>query len=208
MMNMKSKNSILTIPYTQKNIKIQLQSTQPFKFSFSNGFNIDKNYHYSSINNVNIDAKKENNYYINTITFYDIYRYVSLMTNEFFSFSISIEKNENQIVYLNYEQSSKIDELIDENLEESYCVDIIKNLKNLFEIYVFSDIAKNPPEIEGIPNYHHEKIDFQKRLSSVSTKNRKFYEFYQELQLIFGTVRDGHLNIVAKETPLLTPLSQ
>ena len=204
----KSKNSILTIPYTQKNIKIQLQSTQPFKFSFSNGFNIDKNYHYSSINNVNIDAKKENNYYINTITFYDIYRYVSLMTNEFFSFSISIEKNENQIVYLNYEQSSKIDELIDENLEESYCVDIIKNLKNLFEIYVFSDIAKNPPEIEGIPNYHHEKIDFQKRLSSVSTKNRKFYEFYQELQLIFGTVRDGHLNIVAKETPLLTQISQ
>ena len=43
----KSKNSILTIPYTQKNIKIQLQSTQPFKFSFSNGFNIDKNYYYS-----------------------------------------------------------------------------------------------------------------------------------------------------------------
>ena len=84
------------------------------------------------------------------------------MTNEFFSFSISIEKNENQIVYFNYEQSSKIDELIDENLEESYCVDIIKNLKNLFEIYVFSDIAKNPPEIEGIPYYHHEKIDFQK----------------------------------------------
>ena len=65
----KSKNSILTIPYTQKNIKIQLQSTQPFKFSFSNGFNIDKNYHYSSINNVNIDAKKENNYYINTKIF-------------------------------------------------------------------------------------------------------------------------------------------
>ena len=49
----KSKNSILTIPYTQKNIKIQLGSSQPFKFSFSDGFNTDKTYHYSSINNIN-----------------------------------------------------------------------------------------------------------------------------------------------------------
>ena len=49
----KSKNTILTIPYTQKNIKIRLGSTQPFKFSFSDGFNNDKNYYYSSINNIN-----------------------------------------------------------------------------------------------------------------------------------------------------------
>ena len=130
------------------------------------------------------------------------------MKNEFFSFSISVEKQENQIVFLSYKETSLIDELMDEILEESYCIDIIKNLKNLFEIYVFPDIAKNPPEFENIPNYHHEKIDFQKRLSSVSTKNRKFYEFYQEIELILGTVRDGHLNIVAKETPLLTQISQ
>ena len=204
----KSKNTILTIPYTQKNIKIRLGSTQPFKFSFSDGFNNDKNYYYSSINNININAKEKKNYYTNTITFYDIYRKVSLMKGEFFSFSINIEKKENQIVFLNYKESSLIDELMDERLEENYCIDIIKNLKNLFEIYVFSDIAQSPPEFESIPNYHHEQINFKKRLSSVSTKNRKFYEFYQELQLIFGTVRDRHLNIEAKETPLLTQISQ
>jgi hypothetical protein len=126
------------------------------------------------------------------------------MENELFSFVINIEKNENQIVYLNYEQLSEIDELMDEILEDSYCANIIKNLKDIFEIYVFSDIAKSPPEIDGISDYHHEKIDFQQRFSSVSTKNRKFYEFYQEIELILATVRDGHLNIVAEETPLLT----
>ena len=81
----KSKNTILTIPYTQKNIKIRLGSTQPFKFSFSNGFNNDKNYYYSSINNININAKEKKNYYTNTITFYDIYRKVSLMKMIFFT---------------------------------------------------------------------------------------------------------------------------
>ena len=203
-----SKISILNIPYTQKIIKIQIESSQQFKFSFSNGYIYDKNiYYYSNCNN-NVDSTKNNDKYVNSIIFYDIYRNVSLMENELFSFVINIEKNENQIVYLNYEQLSEIDELMDEILEDSYCENIIKNLKDIFEIYVFSDIAKNPPEIEGIDNYHHEKIDFQKRLSAVSTKNRKFYEFYQEIELIMATVRDGHLGIIAKETPFLTKISQ
>ena len=203
-----SKISILTIPYTQKIIKIQIQSSQQFKFSFSNGYTNDKNIYYYSNSNNNIDSTKNNDKYVNSITFYDIYRNVSLMKNELFSFVINIEKNENSNVYLTYEQSSEIDELMDEILQDSYCENIIKNLKDIFEIYVFSDIAKSPPEIEGIDNYHHEKIDFQKRLSAVSTKNRKFYEFYQEIELIMATVRDGHLNIIAKETPLLTQISQ
>ena len=206
--DLESKNTILTIPYTQKNIEIELMSFEPFKFSFANGFNNNNKFYYNSISNANIEATKEDDCYINTIKFYDLYRNVSLLSGEFFSFSINIEKNEDQIVFLNYKQTSEIDELMDENLEESYCEDVIKNLKDIFEIYVFSDIAKDPPEIDGIPNYHHEKIDFQQRLSSISTKNRKFYEFYQEIELILGSVRDGHLNIIAKETPLLTKISQ
>ena len=203
-----SKLSILTIPYTQKTIQIQIQSSQLFKFSFANGYTDDKNYYYYLNSNINIDSTKNNDKYINTIIFYDIYRNVSLMSEEFFSFVINIEKNENQKVYLDYKQSSEIEELMEENLEESYCQTIIKNLKDIFDIYVFSDIAKSPPEIDGISDYHHEKIDFQQRFSSVSTKNRKFYEFYQEIELILATVRDGHLNIVAEETPLLTKISQ
>ena len=203
-----SKISILTIPYTQKIIKIQIQSSEQFKFSFSNGYTNDKNIYYYPYSNNSVYSTKNNDKYVNSIIFYDIYRNVSLMKNELFSFAINIEKNEDQKVYLNYEQTSEIDELMEEILEESYCENIINNLKDIFEIYVFSDIAKNPPEIEEIPNYHHEKIDFQKRLSEVNTKNRKFYEFYQEIELIMSTVRDGHLCIIAKETPFLTKISQ
>ena len=97
---------------------------------------------------------------------------------------------------------------MDEALSEVYCNNIIKDMQEIFEIYVYTDIAKNPPKINGDPNYHHEKINIKERLSKIITKNRYFYEFYQEIELILSSVRDGHLNIVAKETPLLTQISQ
>ena len=203
---LQSKNSILVIPYTQKTIEIQIKSVKPFNFSFSNGFTNDQNYCYNSISNTNIEATKINDYYQNKIIFYDLYRNISLVTDEFFSFVINVEREKGQIIYLNYKQSSEIEELMEEILEESYCQNIIKSLKDLFEIYVFSDIARKPPEIDGFPNYHHEKINFQKSLSEISIKYRKFYEFYQEIEIILAFVKDRHLNIVAEKTPLLTQI--
>ena len=43
----------------------------------------------------------------------------------------------------------------------------MNNLENLLEYYVYLDIAKNPPEIEGYPNYHHKGIDLKEELSKV-----------------------------------------
>ena len=111
---------------------------------------------------------------------------------------------ENKYIYLSFKQYSQIDDLLDEDLEESYCKNITKNLKDLFQIYVYSDIAQNPPEIKDYPNYHHEKINITKALDSISTKDRKFYEFYQDIEIILGKVKDLHLNVVAKVTPMRT----
>ena len=74
-------------------------------------------------------------------------------------------------------------------------------MKNIFEIYVFTDIAKNPPNISGYSNYHHKPVDIKEKLDKVSKVNRTFYEFYQEIQKIICSTRDLHLMIKAHETP-------
>ena len=74
-------------------------------------------------------------------------------------------------------------------------------LQELFESYIYLDIAQNPPPIPGIPNYHHPKINIIKELGNISPENRKFYEFYQEVEGIITFVRDGHLSVNAFETP-------
>ena len=51
----------------------------------------------------------------------------------------------------------------------------IKLLKELFESYVYLDIAQNPPDI-GIPNYHHRKINLIEEIGNISYENRKFYD--------------------------------
>ena len=77
---------------------------------------------------------------------------------------------------------------------------IIKLLQKLFESYIYVDIAQNPPDV-GIPNYHHRKINLIEELGNIKTENRKFYEFYQEIQTILSVVRDGHLSISSYTTP-------
>ena len=73
----------------------------------------------------------------------------------------------------------------------------LNNEKELFELYVYTDIAKNPPKnIKGYPKYHHEKINIEERLAKIKTTNRYFYEFYQDIEKILGTVKDLHLNII------------
>jgi hypothetical protein len=77
---------------------------------------------------------------------------------------------------------------------------------DILDIYVYTDIAKNPPEIDGIPNYHHRKIDLKAEIEKMKTTNRFFYEFYQELFSILTTVKDLHFKIYSYETPNKIPL--
>ena len=47
----------------------------------------------------------------------------------------------------------------------------------MFDLYIYTDIAKNPPIIEGIENYHHRKIDIKKELKEVKQKIDIFMNF-------------------------------
>ena len=70
---------------------------------------------------------------------------------------------------------------------------IINNLSIIFkDIYAYTEISKNPPQPIFDKNYFN-KIDIQKRLKNIKTKNQNFYNFYQELMKIFGEIKDGHL---------------
>lgn len=88
------KASMLILPYTQKEIEIQLSSSKPFKFSFSNGYSNDNNYYYISPSNNKIDSLKNNDKYISSLTYHNLYRNVVLGDGGFFSFVINVNLNE------------------------------------------------------------------------------------------------------------------
>ena len=192
---------LIKIPKTQKIFELSLTSDNPFKFSLSYGFSILTNYYYYSKFNTKIAADINENKYSRTISLVGAFKNINVLEGEFLSFAIILESSANQKIYLNYYQHSRIDKLYDEEMSEENCTKIIDNLKDILDLYVYYDIAKNPPEISGYPNYHHKPVDLKGELDKVSKVNRKFYEFYQEIQKILTSTKDLHLNIYAHQTP-------
>ena len=196
----KNKTTLIKIDKTQKDFLIQLNSDKPFKYSFSYGFSNNEKYYYFDLAPNIVSQKIEESYKV----FFKIltpFKNIELIENEFFSFSVNVEFEQNQKVFLYYKQESELSSLIDEKLEKEYCEEVKKNLKELFELYVFTDIAKSPPIIEGHPNYHHEPINIQKSLENISCENRYFYEFYQEVMKILTSTKDRHLTICSFKSP-------
>ena len=197
----KNKTTLIKIDKTKKDFFILLKSDKPFKYSFSYGFSNNEKYYYYFGSAPNIVSKKNEeiyNVYFHIIT---PFKNIELVENEFFSFSVNVEFEQNQKVILYYKQESELSSLMDEKLEKEYCEEVKKNLKEVFELYVFTDIAKNPPIIEGHPNYHHEPINIQQSLENIICENRYFYEFYQEVRKILTATKDIHLNIYSFKTP-------
>ena len=197
----KKKTTLIKIDKTQKDFSIQLDSDKPFKYSFSYGFSNDEKYYYYSDSSPNIVPPKKEKYYIALLKILTPFKNIELIDNEFFSFTINVEFESNQNVALSYEQSSLLSPLMDEKLDKEYCEGVKKSLKEVFELYVFTDIAKNPPIIDGYPNYHHKPIDILKSLDEIKSDNRYFYEFYQEVMKIVTATKDLHLSISAFKTP-------
>ena len=150
-----------------------LKSNKNFNYSLSLGLSNEEKYYYSSNSNLKINSKKNEE----LITYLSLFKNMDLLKDEFLYLSINFEKEQNQDIFISYKQFSDIDEIMDEELSQEKCDQIIKTLKDLLELYVYQDIAQNPPEIENISNYHHRKINLKEVIGKVSTKNRKFYEF-------------------------------
>ena len=187
---------IINIGMTQKSFELKFKSDKNFKYSLSLGLSNTKNYYYNS--NFNSKIKSENNE--ETFQYLALFKNINLLENEFLSFVINFEKEENQNIVISYSQYSLIDELLDEDVPEEKCEKIIENIKNALNYYIYFDIAQNPPEFPDYPNYHHRKINLKDEIGKISTKNRKYYELYKEIESILGTTKDLHFSILSYET--------
>ena len=140
------------------------------------------------------------NYYVE-LTLHSLFKNITLSENEVFFIAIKTEKYSDQSISISYEQNCDIYWILDEIVDDQYFIDVIKNIKDILDIYVYTDIAKTPPDIIGYKNYHHRKINLKEGISKISTSNRKFYEFYQDIKRILTTVKDLHFNIYPQTTP-------
>ena len=65
--------------------------------------------------------------------------------------------------------------------------------KTFYDAYAFNEIIKNPPN-----NFHQnysQKMDIQKELKSINTKNTTIYRFYQDLKKILCKLGDLHIDL-------------
>ena len=178
---------IIKIPKTQKDFSLKLDYNENIKLSLAIGLS-KGNYYYSSSSNNIIDSKSNN-----ITLIYSPFKDLEPLKDEFISLAISFE--ENQKINISYSQFSDIDELFDEEMDPQMCEDIKSNISKILDIYVYQDIAQNPPNIDGIPGYHHRKINLKKEIENISSENRKYYEFLQELETILTSTRDLHFSI-------------
>ena len=82
--------------------------------------------------------------------------------------------------------------------------EIITSLKTIFQSYVFLDIAKSPPKIEGLENYHT-PYDLIVELDKINTNEIDFYTFYEKIiSATSSKTKDGHIkvNFLNKEISL------
>jgi hypothetical protein len=84
---------------------------------------------------------------------------------------------------------NKINEI--KYLEKDY-LNIISNITELLDYYVYLDIAKNPP-------HNLKKVDLIKEIKSINITNIKLYDFYLNISNILFSVLDAHLRISFKQ---------
>ena len=80
------------------------------------------------------------------------------------------------------------------DITEDNCQKLITSLVNLVKYnYVFTDIAKDPPNEE-----YYGIVDLITDLEGIEIKGRKYYDFYREVKRVINKVRDLHFNLMAK----------
>ena len=68
---------------------------------------------------------------------------------------------------------------------------IISNITELLDYYIYLDIAKKPPE-----NLNIEPVDLIKELKNINTNNISFYDFSQKVLRIIKSTKDDHLSVI------------
>ena len=121
-----------------------------------------------------------------------------------FYLAISLLISTTFALYENYEPKSILEDANDpipelyENVNSTYMKDVIGDLKELIDSYVFSDILKNPPS-----PYNDIKVNILAEFDKIITDgDRPFYEFYRDIKKLLSYLRDSALNIRSGKIPL------
>jgi len=117
-------------------------------------------------------------------------------SDEYEIYEIVLDKNQlTNEIYLTYHPTNYFKYLLKE-IDEQKSGYIIGNISSILQkFYIYKDIAKKPPKIKNLENYHHKPIDIINSLNKISRKNRTYLGLYQDIHEILNSVRDGHLNI-------------
>ena len=178
----------------KKNLEIYAQSNEDFKFGAYGGLSKDNYFYYSKdfYSNNNFNDK----YY--SIRINNPLNGIKLESNEKYYINlVFIKSNPEQkikIILTNYEN---IIETLYEPIDKNYIDNVISNLTNILQNYVFLDIIKNPPAPEGHPDYVHKPVHLINDLNNIKKTDRKFYNFYQEIRKNLGATRNLQLKIYA-----------
>ena len=95
------------------------------------------------------------------------------------------------------------EELINAEAPEEYCTEVIGNITKLLEEgYIFLDFYKSPIKPKGEESYDIDSIDLIQELEAIPRKDRKFYDFFRDIQKIIRKTGDNHLGILPTRPPL------
>ena len=94
-----------------------------------------------------------------------------------------------------YDSFSVLNYLNSQKENENDLKEIINYISDTFkDVYAYNEIAKNPPQPYFDKNYH-KKVDIQKLLHEINTKNISLYQLYQELNRKISELKDLHIDI-------------
>ena len=193
----------------ENNMEIYIQSDDSFKMAVYAGPSIDSYFYYSSLNVPQYSEKSLKKYFIKLNNPLKNIEQLEDKKNEKYKVSLIFlkTKEEQNINITYYYNNNPIDDLY-EDLDKSYIDDVISNIISIISSYAYTEIAQNPPQPDGLPNYNHDPVDLVGSLNKIKREGRKFYDFYRELREILGTVRDLHFRIFGLNTPSGIKLDQ
>ena len=188
-------------------MEIYIQSDDSFKLAVFAGLSINNYFYFSPSNLPEYSTTSIKKYFIklnNPLNDED-----DLESNEKYKVSLMfLKRNENQKITITYYYNKNPINDLYEELDRAYIDNVISNLISIISSYAYTEIAQNPPQPEGLPNYNHDPVDLVGSLNNMRREGRKFYDFYREMREILGTVRDLHFRIFGLNTPSGIKLDQ
>ena len=175
---------------SKTNLEIYIESEEDFKFGAYGGLSKDNYFYYSN------DYYSDNNFKYYFIRINNPLKNIQLESEEKYYISLEfIKSNPEQKIKISLTNYKNIIETLYEPIEQNYINNVISNLNNILQNYMFLDIIKNPPAPEGHPDYVHKPVHLIETLNSINRNDRKFYDFYQEIRKDLAAPRNLQLRI-------------